>query len=508
MADALNIGGRRELFVDDFMIESLSGLTQRLNRLEGRETAISMSGVWDGAFQGYPSICSHEGVHYFYYRGAHWQDVRDPDNREWTDQVTCLAMSTDGIHWEKPNLGLYEVSGTRKNNVVLSDPVYSHNFSVFLDTKPDTPADERFKALAGCPHFMSGPERYPGHPLGVAAFVSGDGIHWRPCADAPVLTEAHWPEETDNGSLPAFWSPIDQCYVLYVRIRVGPRDLPTHQRLRWFGRTTSFDFIDWTPIEPIDYDLAYTDEELRAGAANPSEGPVEQLYTIQARPYPRADHITFAFPNRYVHRRVVGEEEMKALRMGPGRRPSADESVHDAIFMTSRDGMDFDTTFKEAIVRPGADRRNWGNRNCYVATGMIRTGETELSLYYDRFGSTRTDPSIAEYFRCSTRLDGFVAIHAPYAGGELLTKPFVFDGRRLEVNYETSAAGALCVDLLDGEGKPIPGYVQSGDDLLVGDEVSRTVRWDGSEDVSSLAGETIRLRFRMKDSDLYSFRFK
>ena len=507
MAQVLNIGSRRELFVDRYLIDYMDGVKQQLNRLQDRETAVRLDSPWDGAGAGYPSVCSHDGKHYLYYRGWPWQDAADLSNREMGDQTTCLATSIDGIHWSKPSLGLHEASGSRENNIVYSDPVYSHNFSVFIDTNPSTPSGERFKALAGCPHFMSGPERYPGHPLGIAAYASGDGIHWQQVGQGPVLTEGHWPEETDNGSLPAFWSSVEDCYVLYVRIRVGPRDMPTHLRVRWVGRSTSANFVDWSPIEPIGYDMGYTDAQIRAGADDPDNGPTEQLYTIQARPYPRAAHIHFAFPNRFVRRRVVEEEEMVAREMGVGRRPSADQSVHDAIFMTSRDGKQFDQTFKEAIVRPGRDRRNWGNRNCYLATGMIQTADDELSLYYDRFKYTRTNPCIADYMRCSTRVDGFASINASYEGGELVTKPIVFDGRRLEVNYATSAAGYAGIEILDAERQPLESYTLTDCDVLAGDEIDRIVSWGGDDDVSWLAGRAVRLRFAMKDADLYSFRF-
>jgi hypothetical protein len=43
---------------------------------------------------------------------------------------------------------------------------------------------------------------------------------------------------------------------------------------------------------------------------------------------------------------------------------------------------------------------------------------------------------------------------------------------------------------------------------LIGDAIEKAVRWKHGEDVHALAGKSVRLRFVMKDADLYSFRFR
>ena len=42
---------------------------------------------------------------------------------------------------------------------------------------------------------------------------------------------------------------------------------------------------------------------------------------------------------------------------------------------------------------------------------------------------------------------------------------------------------------------------------IIGDEISRIVAWKQSADVSRLAGGAVRLRFVMKDADLYAIQF-
>jgi hypothetical protein len=109
--------------------------------------------------------------------------------------------------------------------------------------------------------------------------------------------------------------------------------------------------------------------------------------------------------------------------------------------------------------------------------------------------------------RYALRLDGFGSAHADYAGGELVTRPLVFSGDRLTLNFATSAAGGIRVEIQDAEGRPIPGYALADGVEAIGNELERVVRWKGGHDVSSLAGRPVRLRLVMKDADLYAFRF-
>ena len=110
--------------------------------------------------------------------------------------------------------------------------------------------------------------------------------------------------------------------------------------------------------------------------------------------------------------------------------------------------------------------------------------------------------------RYSLRVDGFISVHAPYAGGELITKPVRFKGGSLDLNFATSAGGSVRVELQDEAGAPIPGFALADARELIGDQISRPARWQGGGDVRALEGKAIRLRFVMKDADLFSFRFQ
>ena len=109
--------------------------------------------------------------------------------------------------------------------------------------------------------------------------------------------------------------------------------------------------------------------------------------------------------------------------------------------------------------------------------------------------------------RYTLRLDGFVSISAGWNGGTLLTKPLVFEGKQLELNFATSVAGSVRVEIQNERGQPIPGFALEDCPAYFGDSVSRVVQWDPDVDLSAIAGQTVRIRFDLKDADLYAFRF-
>ncbi len=133
---------------------------------------------------------------------------------------------------------------------------------------------------------------------------------------------------------------------------------------------------------------------------------------------------------------------------------------------------------------------------------FVATGSEELSQFVQH-----GQGSYAQVRRYSFRTDGFASVRAPLTGGKFLTPPMQFDGNRLLLNYSTSGAGCIRVEIQDAGGAPVPGYAM--DDVLrhVGDVSELEVRWKSGGDISGLKGWAIRLRAIMRDADLFSFRF-
>lgn len=482
---ALDIGSRRELFVDRYLISSMTGTQLRLHAPREANVALRHDKPWEGRYAGYTTVIKDGPSYRMYYRGL------DDERGDGSDaETTCYAESPDGVTWTKPDLGLFEVHGTRANNVILAGAApLSHNFAPLLDERPGVPADQRFKALGGIDH------------SGLVAFASADGVRWRKLRDEPVITKAtassfkfNWLFDSQNL---AFWSDAEQCYVCYFRVYDG---------LRKVGRTTSKDFLTWTPA-------VLMEQVTDADGTGPKPAPVEHIYTSQTTPYFRAPHLYVALPSRFMDGKDAITQEQKKQLGVPETYMKPGSGFNDVPLMTTRAGSSrYDRTFLEAWIRPGPDLHAWTSRANYPARGIVPTppeNPTELSIYVNRHSGFRT----AHIARFTLRLDGFVSVNAPYAGGELLTKPLTFAGSRLALNVSTSAVGGIRVEIQDAAGNPLPGYSLAESVEVIGDETDRVVTWKGADgqpgpDVSKLAGQTVRLRFLMKDADLYAIQFQ
>lgn len=449
------IGSRWELFVDEFLVAGKQGVTLKLQTPVKREVVLVTDKPWEGPTCGYFSVIQDGGKVRMYYRGS----AGGSDHSE--DQVTCVAESTDGIHFTRPNLGIIEAGGTKENNVIWRG-VESHNFAAFLDTNPAAKPEERYKALAGIKqpgkNWMTGET-----PGGLYAFASADGLHWRKIRQEVVMTKGAF----DSQNV-AFWDAPRGRYASYTRIFTN--------RIRAIQCSHSADFLQWSDAVVNRY----------------AEGvPAEHFYTSATVPCPGAPHVLVSFPKRFV----------------PSRKKVTTHpivGVSDAIFMSSRDGLNWDRPFLEAWVRPGPDAKNWTDRNNMTASGIIETAPDEWSLYI----SEHYRSADHRMRRITVRKQGFASMNAGAAGGEFTTRPLRFEGSRLVLNYATSAAGSVQVELQDEAGKPIPGFTLADMPELYGDELEAVVSWKQGPDLSSLAGRAVRLHVRLKDADLYALRFR
>lgn len=487
-----NIGSKRELFIDDWLIDHMDNTAFKLHSPMPEEVSIEN----DSGDIAYVTVFKDDKLYRMYYRGHGSLKL---------DQLTCYAESRDGVNWYKPDLGLIEFEGNRQNNIVWDGagtaprspsgvpasaekqkwawslclengrelppdiaryspeeqelirgvcafargglPSSSHNFTPFVDGNPAAPPEQRYKAVGGtC-------------DAGLIGMYSADGINWRAVSDEPIIKKGKF----DSQNI-VLWNPLRKEYVAFLRTLLN-------DKYRSFSRCTSSDFLHWS--EP---------EQVGLGGVQD-----EHLYTSAATQYIRAPHLYLAFPRRFVEKNTVMSDY---------------DSISDQIFMTSRDGgKNWNRNFMEAFIRPGVDPKNWTDRNGTVSNGVVITGQNELSLYWVEhlhYPSCRVR-------RGSLRLDGFASVNAPYQGGGFITRPFTFSGSRLSLNYATSAAGSVQVEIQDGGGRTIEGYGLNQE--MCGDLTDSTVAWEAGSRLDKLIGKTIRLRFVMKDADIYALQF-
>lgn len=471
---AIVMRDRRELFLDDFVIASQQGVESRLGVPQRAGVALAFDRPWEGHFSGaFVTVIKDGGRYLMYYRG----NDGAPGGR---GEVTAVAESADGIAWTKPALGLFAVRDRMDTNLVMpgANPLRaSHNFSVLLDDRPGVPAGERFKAIGGGLGTAAEQKR-DGVVRGVYRYTSPDGIHWRRVSDQPLFPD--WSLDSQNVLA---WIPSRQRYGIFLRTWTESKaGKPAYKGVRLIARSLSPDFVNWD-----------TPELMGTGDA-----PLEDLYTNATAPYFRAPHLLIALPFRFSpDRQVLAEPEMIALGVAPSMRMG----VSDGVIMTSRDGNSYDRKFMESFIRPGLDPHNWAARSNIPALGVVPTGPAEISLYATcGYGTPQNHIE-----RLTLRVDGFASLHAGYRPGSAVTRPLQVAGNRLELNVATSSVGYVRVVVLDAQQRELPGFGEAEAETIGGDSIAREVRWKSGRSVGELAGRPVRLKFILRDADLYSF---
>ena len=100
-----------------------------------------------------------------------------------------------------------------------------------------------------------------------------------------------------------------------------------------------------------------------------------------------------------------------------------------------------------------------------------------------------------------------MSLNAGRCGSEVLTRPIIFSGDELELNFSASAAGSIRVEIQDVNGAPLPGFALENCVEILGDDLARKVRWESGEKLNSIAGRPVKMRFRLVDADIFAFRF-
>lgn len=476
---------KREMLWDTDIADSISGITLRKHEPVRKGAVLESDEPWEGEHCCYGKIIYDGEKYRFYYRGCGFNDgVWNKESGE--HAVWCVAYSFDGKHFFKPDLGIYEYRGSTHNNIVMMDG-YIDNFSILLDTNPNCPPEERYKAISGYTYDWDKKD------ISLKLYKSADGLHFEYVGE--ILRGLGYFDSMNT----IFWEEDKGRYCIYMR---DYHDADPDYRLEYDKEkhvrdicvTYSEDFVNWTAPKPLSY-----------GEDDRTEF---QLYTNGIMRYYRGD-IYVGLPTRYIDR-TPDEVNYKYLPDINGYRDTiiklagrCGTAMTDCMVMTSRNGYDFKRL--GTFFTPGPENGdNWAYGDCYFAHGIIETasdfkGEAnEMSLYLAK--GYRARPVTWE--RYTLRLDGFFSWRAEFEGGRAVTKPMVIDGDSLSVNFATSAVGYLRIELLDENGKAIEGYCSG---RLFGDSVDRPV--DFEKPLSELHGKNVRMRITMRDCDFYSFTF-
>lgn len=495
----INIRSRRELFFDDYLVDTEKSTVPTVyNKPVKRERLFDFDAPWEenGALY-HNMVKKTDGTYLMYYMTGY----RDEKIGRYVRRIAVIE-SKDGIHWTRPELTVSGIEKFPVSNMISGEMDFYDNMFCFYDVNPNCPEDERYKAVYG--EWANGLFAYKGSDGYKYNFYPADWSEYempKPFGDYPPIGDPkRYPTllMTAKESRCYFDSlntihylPEEGKYVAFVRgFHVDGDDFPPDpdvpEAKRDIRRSESEDFVHWTMPERLIYDDDFD----------------YQTYTNCIQRYYRAPHIMIGFPTRYVPRPEWNDSFEKLPGVESRRVRLRGKSITDNVFMTSRDGKHWKRC-NEAFMTPGPEQpNNWIYGDCYVCYGMIETpsdvpgADPVLSMY----GSQRYEGRPSGLYRYEMRIDGFAAKKATLEPQKLVTKPFTFEGKELEINFATSALGYIKFTLRAEDGSEIHTSE------VFGDKIDRIVGFENGS-VADFAGKTVVLEAEMSDASLYSFKF-
>lgn len=122
-------------------------------------------------------------------------------------------------------------------------------------------------------------------------------------------------------------------------------------------------------------------------------------------------------------------------------------------------------------------------------------------------GSSGGPPSAPGYRPGEVRREGFLSLDAGAAGGTLTTRPIEPGASRLELNAAVASAGDIRVEIQQPNGQPLPGFEAASCTPIEGDQLRHPVRWGERSDDEGWPQRSVRLRFSLREAQLYAFQF-
>ena len=479
---SVKIGSTKQLLVDDHIVDHTEGLTRVMHQPDKhpRNPIFRAEMPWEKpSVYLYGTVLRDEPTDPF--KMWYQSFTREPEPKGFS----CYALSSDGLNWERPELGIFEYQGNTCNNILLDHDVPS---VISLPHQPDP--QKRYRL------FIDG--RAINHH-GYCTATSPGGLHWT--TPRPIFS---------SGDVAQFcYDPASGLYTTFAKLRAfnagflrrSVCTMQTKDPDKWGYPTVT--------LIPDSEDDRIARQRLE---------PRQQQVSLW---HPETIHTDFyglsAFPYEGVY---IGM--LWVFHISSSKVPS-DDGLIDVALVCSRNPCDhWDRLGDRQPFIPLGEPGAWDDSMLFTANAPVRIGN-ELWIYYGgstmchgyRPGSRSPEELEAQGKACAIglaklRLDGFVSVDAGDEGGSLLTKALVFEGTRLEVNAKADQ-GELRIELLDAETlQPIPGFLNEEFDPFQDDCVAAQVqtRWRCAPSLSSLAGRPVRLKFQLRNGSLYAFSFR
>ena len=465
------------LFIDDESVEEKVGLKRTFHPVTKHSDNPIFVGerAWEGAVMPATMMLDEEeGIFKMWYTTF----ARVPGALG--TFVNCYATSSDGLHWERPELNNFEYEGSTRNNLCALD---AGSLKVIKESHETDPS-RRYKALYWGTGVEQGEDAQEGEGWmgarggvwGICIAFSPDGMHWTPHPDNPVLMGTG-----DTESLYG-WDDRYSKYVAYIRSgrHFRPEERPNIPR-RVIGRSESDDCINWT--EPVTVVVPDADDD-----------PQSDLYHMHVSGH---------------HGHYIGMLHLYV--------PSPDPfGPFWPELASSRDGIRWRRLGDRQPFVPLGEPGSWDEGMIGTGKGILEVGD-ELWIYY---GGWHEDHGISRPHRrmdtdreaqqkaaaiglARLRRDGFISLDAHDSEGTLLSEPVACGGQELVINART-VGGYVAAELLDEAGRPIDGYTQADCDAFTGDSVRHPVTWRGGAALERLNGDKIKIRLSLKNAELYA----
>ncbi len=475
-----------QLFIDDWLIESLEGVRRQLNQptKHKQNPVLVKDKPWEVGAPGYGTVHYDPKAKLFKMWYQTWKKVPEGSLSEGN---LCLATSRDGVTWSKPIID--KKGGT---NMVQVPKVTGFQCpGIFRDPAEKDPS-RRYKMLFSC-----APDGTAKTWMTSVGF-SPDGIHWTAAKTLPLIPFS------DTQICP-FWDHRSRRYIAILRF--GPPNT------RLVSRTESEDFLNWSPKVTVF-------RQTRRDAVQAT-----QFYQMAPMPYATG----------YIG--LIGAYHNETLKPIPPDKPWTDRQ--DLQLAYSRDSVTwFRVGGSGAVTNASLNREQDWSRQARAATflpygkmnkdwdwGYITPYYTpepiivndQIHFFYSGSNAKhwwtwtgdppKKDPNAKPPKKgvglATLRRDGFVSINADEKGGTMTTRTFLFLGDGLVLNADAKD-GQITVEALNADGKPIPGFGLETSQPVTTDNIRHSLAWKGHKDLHQLQGKPIRLRFHMKNARMFS----
>ncbi len=378
----------------------------------------------------------------------------------------CVATSKDGIHWEKPSLGLVDFAGSRRNNMinVAVPPVLSDHLSGVLP-------DYSGQSPAGLVASVYSNFDDPIYPMGITQLHSHDGLSWQP----------HFPPTLplDGDAHCLMWDPFKQCFLCTTRSAQHTRVVsrlrsryPELQHKRHVALAMSRDLLHWTPMLDI----------LEADDKDPDNA---QMYMMYILPYGHA---------------YLGFVELFYMDPAMVRGPL------DMQLAVSTDLVNWRRVGGRQPFIPRGPLGSWDESHTLISTNPPFIEGDRLRFWYGGKNTEHWQRGVAALSTGTLRRDGFGCWAAGKEGGTVTTCLFDLQWATWPMLNVDATHGQVLMEVLDEDGRPLEGCSAKHCRPITGNHLRAHVTFDQKSESFIRHTGKVRFRFHLKNARLYAFK--